>query len=72
MMRKNVGKMDRIVRIALAVALIILAYAKIIPQNLVIAVYVVSAVIATTGFVRICPLFKILHKSTLREEPPQF
>ncbi len=71
-MRKNVGKMDRIVRIALAVVLIILAYAKIIPQNLTIAAYVVSAIIATTGFVRICPLYKMLHKSTVREEPPQF
>jgi hypothetical protein len=70
-MRKNVGKMDRIVRLALAVVLIILAYAKIIPSNLAIAVYVVSAIIATTGFVRICPLYKILHRSTLREEPPQ-
>ncbi len=71
-MRKNVGKMDRIVRIALAVVFIILAYAKIIHQNLTLAAYVVSAIIATTGFVRICPLYKMLHKSTVREEPPQF
>ena len=71
-MRKNVGKMDRIVRISLAVVLIILAYANVIPQNLSIAVYVVSTIIAITGFVRICPLYKMLHKSTLREEPPQF
>ena len=71
-MRKNVGKMDRIVRIALAVVLIILAYANVIPQNLSIAVYVVSTIIAITGFVRICPLYKMLLKSTLMEEPPQF
>lgn len=71
-MRKNVGKMDRIVRLATAVVLIILAYAKVIPQNLTIAVYVISAIIAITGFVRFCPLYKMLHKSTVREEPPQF
>jgi hypothetical protein len=71
-MRKNVGKMDQIVRIALAVVLIILAYAKIIPPDFALAVYVVSAIIAVTGFVRICPLYKMLHKSTVREEPPQF
>ena len=71
-MKKNVGKMDRIVRIALAIVLIILAYAKIIPQNLSVAVYIVSAIIAMTGFVRICPLYKVLHKSTVREEPPKF
>jgi hypothetical protein len=71
-MKKNVGKMDRIVRIALAIVLIILAYAKMIPQNLSVAVYIVSAIIAMTGFVRICPLYKVLHKSTVREEPPKF
>lgn len=64
--------MDRIVRIALAIVLIILAYAKIIPENLTLAVYVIAAIIAVTGFVRICPLYKMLHKSTIREEPPQF
>ena len=71
-MRKNVGKMDQLVRIALAVALIILVYAKIIPPDFAIAVYVVSVIIAVTGLVRICPLYKMLHKSTLREEPPKF
>lgn len=71
-MRKNVGKMDRIVRIALAVVLIILAYARIIPENVSIATYVIAVIIAITGFVRICPLYKMLHKSTIREEPPQF
>ncbi len=71
-MRKNVGKMDQIVRIALAAVLLILAYAKIIPPDFDLAVYVVSAIIAATGFIRICPLYKMLHKSTVREEPPQF
>jgi hypothetical protein len=71
-MRKNVGKMDQIVRISLGVILSILAYAKIIPPDLSIAVYIVSVIIALTGFVRICPLYKMLHKSTVREEPPQF
>ncbi len=71
-MRKNVGKMDQIVRIALSLVLIILAYAKIIPPDFALAVYVVSVIIAVTGLVRICPLYKMLHKSTLREEPPKF
>jgi hypothetical protein len=71
-MRKNVGKMDQIVRISLGVVLSILAYAKITPSDLSIAVYVVSVIIALTGFIRICPLYKMLNKSTVREEPPQF
>jgi hypothetical protein len=71
-MRKNVGKMDQIVRFSIAVVLIILAYAKIIPKDLAFSVYIISLLIASTGFVRICPLYKVLHKSTLREDPPKF
>jgi hypothetical protein len=69
-MRKNVGKMDRVVRIAIAVVLSILAYSKIIPSDFALGVYLVAVVIALTGFIRFCPLYKILHKSTCREEPP--
>jgi hypothetical protein len=69
-MRKNVGKMDRVVRIAIAVALSILAYSKIIPSDFALGVYLVAVIIALTGFIRFCPLYKILHKSTCREEPP--
>jgi Protein of unknown function (DUF2892) len=71
-MRKNVGKMDRIVRISIAVVLSLLAYSKIIPSDFALGVYLVSVIIALTGFVRFCPLYKILHKSTNREEPPHF
>jgi hypothetical protein len=71
-MRKNVGKMDQIVRISLGLILSILAYARIIPHDFALATYVVSAIIALTGVVRICPLYKMLHKSSLREEPPHF
>jgi hypothetical protein len=69
-LRKNVGKMDQMVRISLAVAIAILAYSGIIPKDISLAVYLVSLFIALTGFVRICPLYKVLHKSTTREEPP--
>jgi hypothetical protein len=69
-MRKNVGKMDRVVRIAIAVVLSILAYSKVIPSDFALGVYLVAVIIALTGFIRFCPLYKILHKSTCREEPP--
>ena len=71
-MKKNVGKMDRIVRIAIAVVLSILAYSKIIPSDFALGVYLVSIIVAITGFIRFCPIYKILHKSTCREEPPHF
>jgi hypothetical protein len=69
-MKKNIGKMDRIVRFAIAISLSILAYAKIIPANLSLAVYLVSVLIALTGVFRICLLYKPFGISTCREKGP--
>jgi hypothetical protein len=69
-MKKNVGKMDRIVRFAIAIILIILAYAKIIPANLSLATYVVAILIASTGIFRFCLLYKPFGISTCREKSP--
>jgi hypothetical protein len=69
-MKKNVGKMDRIFRFAVAVSLAILAYARIIPTNLALTVYIVAAVIALTGVVRICLLYKPFGITTCREKSP--
>lgn len=69
-MKKNIGKMDRIFRLAIAVSLAILAYAQIIPANLTLTVYIVAAVIALTGIVRVCLLYKPFGISTCREKSP--
>jgi hypothetical protein len=69
-MKKNVGKMDRLFRLAIAVSLVILAYAKIIPANLALTVYIVAAVIALTGIVRVCLLYKPFGITTCREKSP--
>ncbi len=69
-MKKNIGKMDRIVRFAIAICLIILAYARIIPTFLSLATYVVAILIAITGVFRICLLYKPFGISTCREKSP--
>ena len=69
-MKMNVGKMDRIFRLAIAVVLAILAYSNIIPANLALTVYIVAAVIALTGIVRVCLLYKPFGISTCREKNP--
>ncbi len=62
--------MDRIVRFAIAITLIILAYAGIIPSFLSLATYVVAILIAFTGVFRICLLYKPFGISTCREKSP--
>ena len=69
-MKMNVGKMDRIFRLAIAVVLAILAYSNIIPANLALTVYIVAAVIALTGIIRVCLLYKPFGISTCREKNP--
>ena len=69
-MKQNVGKMDRLFRLAIAVSLAILAYAKIIPANLTLTVYIVAVVFALTGIFRFCLLYKPFGLSTCREKSP--
>lgn len=69
-MKKNVGKIDRISRLALAVCLVILAYAHVIPAKYALATYLLAAIIALTGFFRICMLYKLLGISTTGEKSP--
>ena len=69
-MKKNVGKMDRIFRFAIATTLAILAYAGIIPPFLSLATYIVSVLIALSGVFRICMLYKPFGISTCREKSP--
>jgi hypothetical protein len=69
-MKKNIGKMDRIFRFAVAISLSILAYAGIFPADLALPVYIVSVVIALTGVTRICLLYKPFGYTTCREKAP--
>ena len=69
-MKQNVGKMDRIFRFAIAISLVILAYAGIIPSFLSLATYIVSVLIALSGVFRICLLYKPFGISTCREKSP--
>ena len=69
-MKKNIGKMDRVFRFAVAICLSILAYARIFPADLAIPVYIVSVVIALTGITRICLLYKPFGITTCREKAP--
>ena len=67
-MKTNVGKRDRLFRIAVAIALAILSYSGIIPENLAMPVYIVAIIVAITGITRVCLLYKPFGISTCREK----
>ncbi|TSE06533.1 YgaP family membrane protein [Aquimarina algiphila] len=58
-MRKNLGKIDAIIRIILGVVLAYLFYNNFISDTLGIVLLSVSGVLVITGFMGWCPLYKL-------------
>lgn len=56
-MKKNVGTIDQLVRIVMAVVLVVLSLTGILSGILEILALVLAVVFVLTAFVRICPLY---------------
>lgn len=63
-MKTNMGSVDRLIRIVLAVALASLYFMGIVPGTLGIVLMVVSAVFALTSLISFCPLYTFLGINT--------
>jgi len=67
-MKKNMGNMDRSIRVALAVAFGILYLAGQITGTAAIIAGVVAAVFLLTSVVGFCPLYAVLGVSTMKKQ----
>ena len=63
-MKKNMGKIDRIVRILIAAIVGILYWQGMISGTLAIVLGVVSIIFVLTSFVSFCPLYAIVGLNT--------
>lgn len=63
-MRKNMGNVDRIVRIIIAVVLVALYFTNIVTGILGIVLLVVAGVFLLTSLVKTCPLYLPFGLST--------
>ena len=63
-MKSNVGIIDRVVRIVIALIFIGLYFANVITGTLAIVLLVLAGVFALTSFVGFCPLYWPLGIST--------
>lgn len=63
-MKKNMSKIDGIVRILLAVAIVVLWYTEMISGTLLIVLGIVAAIFILTGFINFCPLYAALGIKT--------
>jgi hypothetical protein len=67
MMVKNIGNLDRIVRLGIAALLIIGILAAWPLTGLVIVFAIVAVVLIVTAIIGMCPIYTLLHKSTKKD-----
>lgn len=63
-MKKNMGTVDRTIRILAAIAVLVLFLTHVISGPLAIVLGVIAAVLVVTSFVGVCPLYIPLKLST--------
>ncbi len=67
-MKKNIGLVDKIIRIALAVVFAILYFTNVFSGLLGIILLVLAVVFVATSLISFCPLYPILGISTNKEQ----
>lgn len=63
-MKANVGLIDKIVRVAVAVAAVILYFTDVVTGVLGIVLLAVAGIFVVTSFLSFCPLYAIFGLST--------
>ena len=66
-MTKNMGLVDRVIRILAAVLVSVLYLTHVISGPLAIVLGVIAAVFVVTGFVGVCPAYLPFKLSTLKK-----
>jgi hypothetical protein len=67
-MKANMGSVDRIIRLIIAIVVGVLFYMKIIEGTLGIILLVAAAVFLLTSLVSFCPLYPIFGLNTKEKE----
>jgi hypothetical protein len=67
-MKKNMGTVDKVIRILVAVVVVILYFTNVISGTLAIILLALSAIFVVTSIFGICPLYMPLGLSTKKKE----
>jgi hypothetical protein len=67
-MKKNMGTVDKVIRILVAVVVVILYFTNVISGTLAIILLALSAIFVVTSFLSICPLYMPFGLSTRKKE----
>jgi hypothetical protein len=67
-MKRNMGTIDKAIRILVAVVVVILYFTNVISGTLGIILLALAAVFVVTSIVSICPLYILLGLSSRKKE----
>jgi hypothetical protein len=67
-MKKNMGTIDKVIRILVAVVVVVLYFTHVISGTLAIVLLALSAIFIVTSFLSFCPLYLPLGLSTRKKE----
>jgi len=67
-MKKNMGSIDKVIRILVAVVFVVLFFTKVITGTLGIILLVLAAVFVFTSLISFCPIYWPLGISTAKKK----
>jgi hypothetical protein len=67
-MKKNVGTIDKVIRILIAVVVLVLYFTHVISGVLAIVLLALSAVFVVTSLLSFCPIWMALGLSTRKKD----
>jgi hypothetical protein len=67
-MKKNMGSLDKMIRVIIATVILVLYFTKIITGTLAIVFLILAIVFAVTSFINFCPLYTVLGINTNKKE----
>lgn len=65
-MKKNMGGLDKTIRLAVAALIAILYFTNVISGTLAIILGIVATIFALTSFISFCPLYTLLGINTCK------
>lgn len=67
-MKKNMGNMDKVIRVLIALVIGVLVFAEVLTGTLAIVLLVLAGIFVITSFVGTCPLYLPFGVSTCKKE----
>ena len=67
-MKKNVGTVDKAVRLLVAVVVVVLYFTHIITGALAVILLALAAIFVVTSLISLCPIWLVLGVSTRKKE----